>query len=418
MPLSYNIFMLRKICVFIFLLFYPSFCGFAQMPGVFMDRKAKRVEIPFERQGNFIIVKVVFQGLFPLRFILDTGAEHTILTKKEIPQLLGIPFDRSISLMGTDMKTEVIAHIVRKVKLQLTNVLFIKDILVLDDDYFEFDKFSGLDVHGVLGAEAFRGYVLKFDFPKQLITMYDPSVFKASDHRNYEELPIEIVRTKPYLTTTAQINNTSSAKLKLLLDTGAALSLLLHTYSTPELSLPTTVIKGNIGTGLGGELEGFVGRIKSLNVGKNKLVEPVSNFQELNALSDSTFINGRNGLIGGEILSRFNFIIDFNNEKLYLQPNRYFKQKFSYDKSGLVLVAGGSLLSIYTVHEVMPNSPASEAGFQKGDELTRINMLPCRFYSLGEVNRKLQSRTGRKYHIAFLRNGQNMKTTLKLRDLI
>lgn len=383
-----------------------------------MSRGAKKVEIPFERQGNFIIVKVVFEGLFPLRFILDTGAEHTILTKKEIPNLLGIPFERTITLMGTDMKTQVIAHIIRKVKLQLTNVLFVKDIIVLDEDYFQFDKFAGLDVHGVLGSEAFRGYVVKFDYSKQIITLFDPSVFKPSDHRNFEELPIEIIRSKPYITTSAQILTDSVVQLKLLIDTGAGLSLLLHTYSTPGLALPQKVIKGNIGSGLGGEIEGYVGRVRSLSIGSNQLINPVSNFQELNELSDSVYLNGRNGLIGGEIMSRFNFIIDFNREKLYLQTNRYFKTKFSYDKSGLILIAGGENLSIFTVHEVLPNSPAAEAGFQKGDQLIRINFTPSRFFGLGDINRKLQGRTGRVYRIIFSRNGQKMKTKLKLRDLI
>ncbi len=383
-----------------------------------MSRGAKKVEIPFERQGNFIIVKVVFDGLFPLRFILDTGAEHTILTKKEIPNLLGIPFERTITLMGTDMKTQVIAHIIRKVKLQLINVLFVKDIIVLDEDYFQFDKFAGLDVHGVLGAEAFRGYVVKFDYSKQIITLFDPSVFKPIDHRNFEELPIEIIRSKPYITTSAQILTDSVVQLKLLIDTGAGLSLLLHTFSTPGLALPQKVIKGNIGSGLGGEIEGYVGRIRSLSIGSNQLINPISNFQELNELSDSVHLNGRNGLIGGEIMSRFNFIIDFNHEKLYVQTNRNFKSKFSYDKSGLILIAGGENLSIFTVHEVLPNSPAAEAGFQKGDELIRINFTPSRFFGLGDINRKLQGKTGRVYRISFSRNGQEMKTKMKLRDLI
>lgn len=410
--------MLRKSCLIIILIACHLCCGIAQMPGVTMSRGAKKVEIPFERQGNFIIVKVVFEGLFPLRFILDTGAEHTILTKKEIPNLLGIPFERTITLMGTDMKTQVIAHIIRKVKLQLTNVLFVKDIIVLDEDYFQFDKFAGLDVHGVLGSEAFRGYVVKFDYSKQIITLFDPSVFKPSDHRNFEELPIEIIRSKPYITTSAQILTDSVVQLKLLIDTGAGLSLLLHTYSTPGLALPQKVIKGNIGSGLGGEIEGYVGRVRSLSIGSNQLINPVSNFQELNELSDSVYLNGRNGLIGGEIMSRFNFIIDFNREKLYLQTNRYFKTKFSYDKSGLILIAGGENLSIFTVHEVLPNSPAAEAGFQKGDQLIRINFTPSRFFGLGDINRKLQGRTGRVYRIIFSRNGQKMKTKLKLRDLI
>ena len=383
-----------------------------------MSRGAKKVEIPFERQGNFIIVKVVFEGIFPLRFILDTGAEHTILTKKEIPNLLGLPYERTINLMGTDLKTQVIAHIIRKVKLQLPNVLFTKDIIVLDEDYFQFDKFAGLDVHGVFGAEAFRGYVVKFDFSKQLITLYDPSVFKPSNHLNFETLPIEIIRSKPYLTTSAQIQTDSVVQLKLLIDTGAALSLLLHTYSTPGLKLPEKIIKGNIGTGLGGELEGFVGRIKSVKMGSYQLNNPISNFQELNELSDSVYLNRRNGLIGGEIMSRFNFIIDFNKEKLYLQPNRNFKTKFIYDKSGLLLIASGVNISTFTVYEVIPKSPAAEAGCQKDDELIKINLIPARFYGLGDINRKLQGKTGRVYRLTFLRNGKKVKVRLKLRDLI
>ena len=411
-------YILRKSCLSVILIFCHLYSVPAQMPGVSMSRGAKKVEIPFERQGNFIIVNVIFGGLFPLRFIVDTGAEHTILTKKEIPNLLGLTYERTINLMGTDMKTQVIAHIIRKVKLQLNNVLFTKDIIVLDDDYFQFDKFAGLDVHGVFGAEAFRGYIVKFDFSKQLITLFDPSVFKPTDHKNFEELPIEIIRSKPYLTTTAQIITDSVVPLKLLIDTGAGLSLLLHTYSTPGLKLPEKVIKGNIGTGLGGEVEGFVGRVKSLRMGNNKLVNPVSNFQELNELTDSVYLNGRNGLVGGEIMSRFNFIIDFNREKLYLQTNRYFKTKFEYDKSGILLIAGGENLNTFTVHEVLPNSPATEIGVQKGDELTHINIIPARFYGLGDINRKLQAKTGKVYRLTFLRNGQKIKLKLKLRDLI
>ena len=132
----------------------------AQMPGVIMAKGAKKVEIPFERQDNFIIVKVLFENFLPLRFIVDTGAEHTILTKKEVATLLQIPFERTITLMGTDMRSQITAYIARKITLELTNLTFKKDILVLEDDYLHFDRFAGLEVHGVLGAEAFKGYVM------------------------------------------------------------------------------------------------------------------------------------------------------------------------------------------------------------------------------------------------------------------
>jgi hypothetical protein len=388
------------------------------MPGVFMAKGAKKVEIPFERQDNFIIVKVLLQNLLPLRFIVDTGAEHTLLTKKEITSLLDIPFERTITLMGTDMRTQIIAHIARKVTLGLPNITFEKDILVLDDDYLHFDRFAGLDVHGVLGAEAFRGFVVKFDFVKQVMTIYDPSVFKASDHRNYDELPIEITRSKPYLVAPAHIQSDSTVQLKLLVDTGASLSMLLHTYSTPGLVLPPQTIRGSIGTGLGGEIEGVVGRIRDIELGGHRVVAPVCNFHQLIQLSDSSFINGRNGLIGSEILTRFNMIIDFGREKMYIQPNRFFKAAFTYDRSGISLITSGTNLKQFLVQDILEHSPASEAGVQIGDEIVSLNWFPARFHSLGSMNDKFQGKIGKTLRMTVLRKGQKIQVKFKLKELI
>jgi hypothetical protein len=390
----------------------------AQMPGVFMAKGMKKVEIPFERQDNFIIVKVLLQNLLPLRFIVDTGAEHTIVTKKELTSILQIPYDRSITLMGTDMRTQIVAHIARKVSLKLPNLSFEKDILILDDDYLHFDRFAGLDVQGILGAEAFKGYVVKFDFVKQIMTIYDPSVFKPSDHRKYEELAIEIVRAKPYLTTNAQIRSDSTVSLKLLVDTGAALALLLHTYSTPGLVLPPQTIRGSIGMGFGGEIEGVVGRIRHINIGSSRLSLPVCNFQELLQMSDSNFINQRNGLLGSEILSRFNLIIDFAKEKMYVQPNRFFNQTFTYDRSGIALIANGADLRQFIVQDVLENSPASLVGVKVGDEILSLNWLPARFFTLGSISEKLQAKIGKKIRLTLKRNGQKIKVQFKLKELI
>lgn len=383
-----------------------------------MARGMKKVEIPFERQENFIIVKVLFQNFLPLRFIVDTGAEHTILTKKEMAGLMQIPYERKITIMGTDLRTQITAYIARKVNLGLTNLTYTKDIIVLDEDYLHFDRFAGLDVHGVLGAEVFKGYIVKFDFVKHIMTVYDPSVFKPSDHRKYDELPIEIIRSKPYLTVKSRIQSDSVVNLKLLIDTGASLSMLLHTYSTPGLVLPSQTIRGSIGMGFGGDIEGVVGRVRDVEIGKHRLPLPVCNFQELMQLSDSSFINGRNGLLGSEILSRFNMIIDFNQEKIYLQPNRFFPIEFSYDRSGITLIASGIDLKKFLVQDVLENSPAYEAGVRKGDEITKVNGFPSRFFTLSAINSKLQAKIGKTVRLTLRRNTEVIKVKCKLRELI
>ena len=383
-----------------------------------MDRGLKKIEIPFERQDNFIVLKILFQGLFPLRFILDTGAEHTILTKKEITNLLGIPYDREITIMGTDMKTQIKAYIARKIRLEITGLTLVKDILVLDEDYFKFDQFSGMDIQGILGAEVFKGYILKIDYYKQILTIFDPSVFKPSEHRKFEELPIETMRSKPYIRLNAQIKKDTNVSLKLLLDTGAALSLLLHTYSTPGLVLPPQVIKGNIGNGLGGQIEGYLGRIHALKIGSYNLGNFVSHFQELNSDTDSTYLNARNGLIGSDILSRFTIILDFHQDKAYFQPNRFFKTQFNYDKSGLVIIANGVNLNQFTIYDVEPNSPASEADLRKGDEILSVNYVPSSLLHLANLNFRFQKKAGKKARLVISRDGKKLIKTIVLRDLI
>jgi PDZ domain/Aspartyl protease len=410
--------MLRKSLIILFshLLLFAKI--YSQIPGFHIDKGLKKLEIPFERQDNFIVLKVLFQGFFPLRFILDTGAEHTILTKKEITNLLHVTYDREITIMGTDMKTQIKAYIARKVQMEISGLTLVKDILVLDEDYFKFDQFSGMDVQGILGAETFKGYVLKIDYYKQILTIYDPSVFKPSDYKRFVQLPIETLRSKPYIRLNAQIKKDTTVNLKLLLDTGAALSLLLHTYSAPGLVLPQQIIKGNIGNGLGGQIEGYLGRIHSLKVGNYNLGNFVSHFQELNNDSDSSYINGRNGLVGSDILSRFTVIIDFHGDKAYFQPNKHFNTKFNYDKSGLVVVAGGSSLNQFTVYDIDPNTPASEADIRKGDAILSINHIPTRLSSLSTLNFKFQKKAGKKVRLVIRRNGEKLIKTIVLRDLI
>ena len=65
--------------------------------------KDKEVTLKFEATNHFIIMDVMFSNVLPLKFIFDTGSEHTLLFKKEYADLLGIEYDRKIPLMGSDL---------------------------------------------------------------------------------------------------------------------------------------------------------------------------------------------------------------------------------------------------------------------------------------------------------------------------
>ncbi|MEL7377520.1 MAG: hypothetical protein AAFN65_11205, partial [Bacteroidota bacterium] len=48
----------------------------------------RRVEIPFRFENNFIVVPVLIQNLIPVNFIIDTGAEHTIILDRTLTDII------------------------------------------------------------------------------------------------------------------------------------------------------------------------------------------------------------------------------------------------------------------------------------------------------------------------------------------
>jgi hypothetical protein len=203
------------------------------------------------------------------------------------------------------------------------------------------------------------------------------------------------------------------------MDTGARLSLLLYTHSHPDLVTPSKVIQGNIGYGLGGRIVGYAGRIKRLEFSKNIYFEELlSDFQDFSKGADTSNVTGRNGIIGNDILNRFTVIIDYIHHQIYLKPNKDFRQAFEYDKSGLMLLAGGVDLNHFYVQHIIKNSPASEADIHVDDRLLSINRMPTIFMSLQDVSKRFRGRENKKMRLVFLRNGEHLVKFVYLRKLV
>ena len=389
----------------------------AQSFGFRYDENLDKIEIPFEIRNNFIVVNIVFNKKIPLNFIFDTGAEHTILTKKIYSQLLGLKYDRSIEFIGADLKTVLTAYVARNVHIKLGDVVApTQDLLILAEDYIRIDELVGTEIQGILGVDLFKSFTLEINYKKRILTFHNPKKFK-SPKGNWAEFPLSIEKGKPYLNVNVFFNQ-KKVDLKLLLDTGASLALLLHTNTHPNLDLPEKYIPGSLGNGLGGSLEGFIARLERLEFGEFYFENLITNFQDLPPDLDSINIVARNGLLGNTLLMRFGVIIDYQNSKVYFSPNRKYNRSLGFDKSGLQLIASGKNLKTMLVHFVIPNSPAEKAGLKKGDTIINVNRMPVSFLSLREVTSKLQKRTNKKTRIIVMRNGQKMKYRFRLEELL
>jgi len=186
------------------------------------------------------------------------------------------------------------------------------------------------------------------------------------------------------------------------------------------LTVPEKLIPGKIGNGLGGFIEGFIGRINQLSFDEFYFNSVITNFQEINKSKEvQERINyGRNGILGNEILSRFNVIFDISRDKVYFKPIKRYNKSFKYDKSGITLIASGKELDQFRIKELIPSSPAAEAGLQIGDLVVNINFFPLVKDDLTRVNKLFQRRNGKRIRIVIFRKGQRMVFKFRLRDLI
>lgn len=387
-------------------------------PGYELLRYVNKIDIPFEFSNNLIIVKVNFQRIFPLKFIFDTGAENSILSKRYVTDFLGTNYEREFKILGSDMKTEMKAYLIRGIHLKIEDMVAPShSLLVLDEDYFNFEELMGIQVDGILGADLFKGLTVKINYDKRLITLMKGGLGKI-DTKKGQTLPIVIEKNKPYFNTAIRTQNDSIVKVKLLLDTGAMLSLLLNSDSHPGLQPPENTVQGNIGAGLGGFITGHLGRVSTLQLGDYQCNEVITNFQSMTEGMDTVLMKSRNGIIGNEVLSRFLVVIDYPTQQLYLQPNKRYKEAFEFDKSGLVVIASDYQLSKFLVHSVIANSPADAAGMMSGDEIKRINLSTSGLLNLERIHKLLRQKEGKKTVVVVKRNGKRMKFEFKLRKLI
>lgn len=408
-----------KILAFLFLCVAPHFLN-AQTLGFSITGGKSRVQIPIEVQNNLIIVPVILNGQVPLKFILDTGVRTTILTEKTYSDILHLTYARKYLIAGPGGEKIIEAYITNNVTLDLPGVHGEgHTMLVLEKDYLELRNYLGTEVHGILGYEVFSRFIVQINYEKKMLVLQLPELFKAP--RKFQELPMVVQDTKPYVYTEIEMTDSARLKTKLLMDTGASHGLILEPESDSIIKVPPQHISSIIGRGLGGIITGQIGRIKSLEIGKYKINSVLANFPDINSYNDTLKTSRnvfRNGAIGGEILSRFDVIFNFPADKVYFKKNAAFGKKFYFNLSGVTIKARGARLRKFEITDIRKGSSAEKADIKVGDVLLFINGIAVTSLDLNQVNGYLNSKPGRRISFDMERNGERIKRVFKLENQI
>ncbi|NMM46945.1 aspartyl protease family protein [Marinigracilibium pacificum] len=391
--------------------------GQTQKIGFELTTEVRRITIPFEKYNNLIIVPVLLNESIPLKFILDTGVRNAILTEKTICDLIKMEYDRQVFLSDASGNHVISAFVASNNTLSLPGVKgHSQALLVLEDDYLKLSNNIGIDVHGILGYELFKNFVVEIDYQGAELILHDPKYFKPK--RSYEEFDMEVIEGKPYIFLPVGLNDTTNVMCKLMVDTGASHSLMLSTESDENISIPKKNIESVIGRGLGGYINGNLGRIADLRLKDYNLEEVIASFPEGETYFEATKYDERNGTIGGGVLYRFRVVFDYQNNKFYLKKNRFYKEPFDLNMTGIEVMADGPNLKEILVHYVREGSPADDAGIEIGDKITRINSSKVENYELWEISEMFSRKEGKTLKLEIKRGDEILTKKVELERIL
>lgn len=411
-------------------LFYGSLSAFAtdtpKTPskdrfGYFLKGNRTSTRIPFELHANLIIVKVRINNSDTLNFILDTGVSNTIVTDPLALRNQPLRLTRKMKLSGAGEGGSLSAIIAIDNELSMGQMQAShQNLVVLEEDILRLSEYVGIPVHGIFGYDLFNSFVVGIDFRNRELTLTLPKQYKYKS-RFGDRYPIIIQNAKPYLDVTALLSGERTVPLRVVLDTGAGHALMLDGQSSVcALPRPEKLLRAQLGRGLNGVINGSLGRIEGLRLGRHELQNIIASFPDSSSFG-MRLVNttDRQGNVGCELLRRFQVTFNYPEQYIVLKPvKRLLREQFEHDMSGLELKAKGERLRTYYIEKIMADSPADMAGLQEGDEVMFINSELASGLSISDVHKSLQRGDGKEVTLVVRRSGQFIVASFALKRMI
>ncbi|HPS14159.1 MAG TPA: PDZ domain-containing protein, partial [Prolixibacteraceae bacterium] len=99
------------------------------------------------------------------------------------------------------------------------------------------------------------------------------------------------------------------------------------------------------------------------------------------------------------------------------RPNSDLNDPFYYNMSGLEIINPVPGLPLYTISNVMKDSPAWVAGFRENDQILSVNSTSHKDLTLNEINLLLRQKEHKKIKMTVLRNGEEFKSIFYLHEI-
>lgn len=394
---------MKQLCITIAFL-YGCFSGNAQEE--FVPPEAKSVtKFSFSQiSGGIVIVKAridTFADL--LNFVLDTGSGGISLDSSTAHYL-------GLSILLSEKTIRGIAGI-KRVEFTYDHTLKLPNLNVqhLDfhiNDYELLTSVYGIKIDGIIGFSFLRRYIVKLDYDNLTMEVFTPGTYKYPKggyllKPNFSTLPLQA----------AAIKDNRQVQSRFIFDTGAGLSFLLSSDFVEDSTLFKKGKKfyATQAEGLGGKSQMRLTVGKEVKIGPYKFRKvPIHVFDDDYNVTSYPLLGG---LIGNDILRRFNVVINYPEQSIHLKPNSHYSEAFDYSYTGMgIYLIDGEIRVI----DIMPGSPGDRAGFKTGDIIFSVESNMTK--NIQAYKNLFQNSLGR-VKVVIFRNQEPIVLTLDVKDI-
>lgn len=328
-------------------------------------------------EGGIVLVDVSINGRPPMPFILDTGG-HAILTG-DAAKLLGFETKGNGVSGGSGAGTMSTSY--TKVHDTALGDAHVRDLTytVLPYPFGFYERGNDAPIAGILGLEMFERFAITFDYDRGELRLSPYDQGEAPAAMTGDAVALRFTDDMP-LVSAQQDGHQGTFGI----DTGNAGYVLtfpqwadregIAAHYAAGLPIPTG--------GVGGLFTAHVAHAQSFVLGQQRLDNVVAMLTRKDA--GATGNPSEAGNIGQDILSRYNVHFDYRRQQMVLM-SRAKTPAWHYGMAGFRAEKKQDHPDRFDVINVMPGSPAQQAGLKQGDAIVAANGKPAASLSFGAL---------------------------------